>query len=685
MNESQTIADRLRAARRRRFVGRTAELAFFRAALRAPEPPFSVLFVHGPGGTGKTALLDAFAALAEEEGVPAWYRDGRAAEAPRDVLGPPPGSSGEPARRVMLVDSYERLAAFDDRFRQDVVPRLPAGTLVVVAGREPPGPAWTADPGWRELLHVVPLRNLPPADATAYLRAEQVPERLHRDVLAATHGHPLALALLADVLSQCTGTGDLDKVVLGDTPDVVRRLLDRFLEEVPSARHRHALEVCAHAMLTTEDLLRAALDDPDAGELFEWMRRLSFVEEESGGLRPHDLAREVFDTDLRWRDRAAYTRVHRRVRGHLLDRIAARGGAEQQGLVAELTFLHRADPVIRAFLDFTHHGTHSVDGLRPADVPALAAMTARHEDAAAAWLVEYWAGRQPDAFVVVRAKDGAPAGFGVRLDLTRVTDADRAADPAVAALTAYLHRNGPPAPGETAAASRFFVDREAHQAPSVSLTPLLTAFVQRRFTAPRLTYDFLAAYTDVDGLTDLFAFGGFQRAHDADFTVGGRRHRVFVRDFRRGGVAAWADLIADNELHFAPPPPVAPPAPLLALSRPEFAAAVRQALRDLHRPAALTASPLAASRSVRDAAPAPVADALAALLRAAAATLPGDPRGDRAHRAVDRTYLRPAPTQERAAEVLGLPLSTYRRHLSSGLARIVEVLWQWELYGRQAR
>ena len=57
------------------------------------------------------------------------------------------------------------------------------------------------------------------------------------------------------------------------------------------------------------------------------------------------------------------------------------------------------------------------------------------------------------------------------------------------------------------------------------------------------------------------------------------------------------------------------------------------------------------------------------------------PRDDKLLRAVERTYLRPAPTQEATAAVLGLPFSTYRRHLSQGVARIVAWLWDREVYG----
>ena len=53
-------------------------------------------------------------------------------------------------------------------------------------------------------------------------------------------------------------------------------------------------------------------------------------------------------------------------------------------------------------------------------------------------------------------------------------------------------------------------------------------------------------------------------------------------------------------------------------------------------------------------------------------------------RALERTYLRPAPTQEAAAELLDLPFSTYRGHLTRGVERVVDWLWQRELYGSGA-
>jgi hypothetical protein len=69
------------------------------------------------------------------------------------------------------------------------------------------------------------------------------------------------------------------------------------------------------------------------------------------------------------------------------------------------------------------------------------------------------------------------------------------------------------------------------------------------------------------------------------------------------------------------------------------------------------------------------------VLRNAVDALGAHPRDDKLLRAVDRTYLRPAATQESAAAMLGLPFSTYRRLLTQGVARIVGWLWDREVYG----
>src|SRR5437016_4789900 len=71
------LGDRLKSARRNRFVGRSGEIELFQSALNADEPPFQIMYVYGPGGIGKTTLLREFAARAEQRSIAAYYLDGR--------------------------------------------------------------------------------------------------------------------------------------------------------------------------------------------------------------------------------------------------------------------------------------------------------------------------------------------------------------------------------------------------------------------------------------------------------------------------------------------------------------------------------------------------------------------------------------------------------------------------------
>ena len=63
-------------------------------------------------------------------------------------------------------------------------------------------------------------------------------------------------------------------------------LVRRFLGTVPDLEQRQALVACALARVTTEPLLRAALDAADVRDAFDWLRDLSFVEAGPDGLFP---------------------------------------------------------------------------------------------------------------------------------------------------------------------------------------------------------------------------------------------------------------------------------------------------------------------------------------------------------------------------------------------------------------
>jgi hypothetical protein len=180
---------------------------------------------------------------------------------------------------VVIIDAAERLDPAEEWLREEFLPGLPAKALVVIASRRPPGEPWRSDPGWRDLLRIVSLRNLLPEAVRALLDAERIPAALLGQVMALTHGHPLAVSLLIDAVRRSGSRSELPRT-LGEFPDVVAALLRRLVDEAPSGCHRAALQVSAHAPVTTEPMLRAVLPDCDAeevSELWDWLRDLTIM------------------------------------------------------------------------------------------------------------------------------------------------------------------------------------------------------------------------------------------------------------------------------------------------------------------------------------------------------------------------------------------------------------------------
>ncbi|MGW4016230.1 ATP-binding protein [Rhodococcus ruber] len=688
---SATLGDVLAARRRRRFVGRAAELELVRAALDAPRSPFSVLYLYGPGGIGKTSLLDEVADLAAGAGSALVRLDGRdlvphpaavlaALEKHLDV-GADRIATASGQRLVTVIDTYEALAPIDGWIRRNLLPRFPDDAVTVIAGRDPPSPQWRSDLAWGELLRVVSLRNLAPRESVEYLRAAGVRDDLHERLCRVTHGHPLALSLLADAVLR-GGSADADPL----TPDLVGTLLRRFVDEEPGTVHRRALEVCALARVTTESLLRDALgaDDDCAHDAFRWLRSLSFVETGADGLHPHDLARDVIDADLWWRDADSYADVFRLVWRHIHRALDSTTGRRQQQAIFDLEFVFRNLAGVLSPVQWESWGRHYPEPATAADRAAVVELIGTAEGEESARHAQWWLARQPDGFFVLRYLDGTVRGVIGLLDLTRAAEADRVRDPGAAAGWRAAQRCTPVREGEVVTQTRFVVDREEHQDPSPTLNAVPILTMQRCLTTRGLAYDVLAL-AEPDRWDDYFAVADLPRVAGGDFVVGGRRFGLFAHDFRRVPVDAWLERVTDRALARGPSPS-APGAPvLLVLSQPEFAQSVKQGLHDLRRHDLLARNPLLRTRVLHDRTGSGEPDValLEEVLRDAVATLADHPRDDKLLRAVDRTYLRPAATQESAAAALGLPFSTYRRHLTAGVERIVSWLWDQEVYGRR--
>ncbi|MBL3803611.1 AAA family ATPase [Streptomyces diastaticus] len=674
---SGSLGRRLERVRERSFLGRKDELHSFRAALHGASGAACVLYLHGPEGTGKSMLLRRFALEARAAGRTVVRVDGRTTPATADAFTRAVRPVTREPGAVLLVDSFEHCRSLEGWLREECLPRLPWGTVAVVASRHEPDPHWPADPGWTGLLRVLPLGGLSKPDAAAFLRQRGVLPHLHDALLEFTEGHPLALALAAEaaVRTETGGGADCADPALGQ--DAVATLLRRLVGTPPDEAHQAALDVCAQARVTSVALLRAVLGD-QGEDLFLWLRDQPFVQTTRLGVAPHAVVREALRADLRWRDPAGFAELHRRIRGHLLERTRLGPASRVLETVGDLRFLHRSG---RFLADA--HGRPS--GGRAEELPRAVGHEAtlirrirRQEGPESARIAAHWLREQPENVHLRRLGPGEE-DVGGSAWLRLMPFEGEAEDPVVAAAWAHTRKHGPVRAGEHIALARFHVGEYGDHRPSPVMDASLGRMVGEIIRDDRLAWAF-AVLRD-DGFWDSHLRHHAMEPTAGTVTVDGHRHRLFACDRRAlpavlGG-AANAPLLtgaAPGPARSGKDPCTA--AEILVLGEEEFAVAVKAALRALRRPRELVLNPLQRSRLVLA-----HGMGLKDVVTSAIGSLPLERGGDKGYRAATAAYVEGASTQAAAARRLGLPLSTYRRHLAWATRRITRIMWEHELSG----
>lgn len=422
---------------RRVLVGRDAELAALRT-LHEPGGPL-VAVVHGVAGTGKSALLRAFAAE-HERGVT--VVDGRAIE-------PTPAGFTEAAGEhpsLLVIDTFERLRLLDDWLRHSYFPSLPEDTRVVIATRDAPGAVWRATFG--EYLRVIPLGPLAPADAHAVLEAHGLDAEQACAVNRFVRGHPLSLQLAASALKEHP-----DAVI----PTVTQELAALYLDGL-DAETRTALDHACVLRRVTRSLLP---------EGYERLEGLPFVELTPEGLVIHDTVREAVAALLRACDPVR----HRAIRAAAWRRIRAEMPAGGWASVADMIALVE-EPLVREAFFPTAVQHYAVETARPSDRDAILAIVARHHPGATTALIGDWWDALPDAFRVARSPRGTVVAFTVLCDLRRVPQGLFMRDPICQAWRGHL-RAHPVPKGQRVLAARLALAHGTGSAPSPCFSALL--------------------------------------------------------------------------------------------------------------------------------------------------------------------------------------------------------------------
>jgi hypothetical protein len=670
------LADFVQRRRHELFVGRAAERGAFRDLLEASQP--GVLFIHAQGGAGKTALLHELLHVCREAGVAALRLDGGQIDPTPSALltqlaGTPLDSVADLhslRARVLMIDTFESLAPIESWFRESFLPALPAGMRVVVASREPPSGAWRSDAGWHGLLKTVALEELSPDESRDYLTRRGVPESQQPAVLSFTHGHALALSLVADLFAHAPNT----EFSAEQAADVVRALVAQLLRAVPDPMQRAALEVCAIAHTTTEPLLATLLDTPDVHAQFEWLRGLSFMQTDRAGIFPHKLARKALIADLMIRDPRRLRGLRERALRYLVSRSASAAEWRSSAIECMYHIFQLFPKSVQSLFGEDRNRRLQAEIATARDLPALVALVERYEGRESAAIASHWFHRQPHNVTVIRDSTPEPAGLFATVSLHGLDDDQRRIDPAIERLLDYLG-NGRLPVGRTATVLRFWLARDTYQERSSVMRLVASLVNQNHLVTPQLGYSFLMG-SNPDLHAQVVTLGGFVRTPELDFDVGGRRYGVFAQDWRETTpVKFLAQLVQTGQALTSETP--------TAFDAEPFAHGVRMALRQLNEPHLLVENPLLNARVVLARAPAEAAsatraEALRALLSETIQRLESTPRSRKHRAALEATFVESIGTQEETAEALGLPFSTYRRHLSDGIAAVVDLLWRQE-------
>ncbi|GGN45623.1 hypothetical protein GCM10011578_097770 [Streptomyces fuscichromogenes] len=627
-----------------------------------------MLHVHGPVGIGKSTLLRRFAIEAMESGRTVVAVDASHIEPTKEAFSRA-ASLSELQRPVLLVDSVDAVSHLEEWIKDCYLPAAPRGALVVLAGWRAPPPKWLADLVWTDVTDVVELAGLSAEESTTLLEQMKVSGSGRNFRASFADGHPLALRLSAWDKADDAALHDEWQPSLFVIDHLMRQLVGRL----PTPAHRRALEICAHTLDTTEDLLRAVIPE-HAEETFAWLRELPCIMAGDYGLRPITVVAEAVDRDLKWRAPHAYLAMHETMRVYVRGLVDSPSHSMALRAASALLYMQtRGRWHLNGFQEKIHETRYAAADGR--DVRRLACEMFGES---AGELVDFWVTRQPQSFVVYRsAVNGEVLGFQCLLRFDRWDAAEVLIDPVLAALQNHGEGTGLRS-GEPFHLVRFMVTREEHSQSSAVETRMLA-----RVTLAALKSDiseFIRLFIALEADSSLLPLLRLVDFREIAVIPGEQRPTALLGlDWRAVTVADWIKLLDRRMLFGSQVPTRRYTTHVEALSRAVFDDAVHDALRSWHQREQFTANPLLKVRLVAALPPGERDQALRELIVRAIEAIDEDPKARGVRAVVWSTYVVGGGTQQAVARNLSMSFSTYRRYLKRGLAKIAWYLWQYEM------
>lgn len=677
------LRDILQQQRKKNFVGRQNELTFFTELLKNTSPEYHLIYIYGPGGQGKTTLLKQFADVCLESAVPFIHLDCRYIEAHPDSfkqafqLSSPFGEKEvfeaidtHHGPVILMIDTYEKLKPLDDWLRMDFLPELPGNLITVITGRTALPTNWKTDPGWQSIIKTFSLKELTDEESKQLLNRRNIPgENIFR-IVQYTHGNPLALSIIADMFDQ-RNNSHFDPL---DSPDIMKTLLEQFVQEVPSPAHKAVLELCSLVNVTTEQLIEEVLGPQLAHELFNWLTTLTFIEKGPAGIYPHDITRDAIANEMHWRHPDWYRHLHIKTQQYYITRLLKKSGESQRALLFGLIFLHRMNPAVKPFFEFQETGSSWMDLLKEEDKPFLIEMVKKFEGDQSAKNFELWLDHESATVWVFRDAEKAPAGLVLKIDIEKLST--KTHDGAINEII-KLKQKLKIGEGQIMTAFRTWMGREHYQNVSGVQSAIFLAIVQYYFS-PGLAVSLLSC-AHPGFWSQVLNYADLHHLQELDYEINGTPHGWYMHDWRERPPLAWLELMGKREIDEEESTVRGNPKKS-TLTEEQFADALTEVLKMIDNPRKLTDNPLLQCKFVTqdtelEASEINRALTLADKIKKTVASLENSPKDEAFHRILYRTFINPVGTQEQTAEFLYMSFSTYRRNLKKAIERVADILW----------
>lgn len=468
-----------------------------------------VVWLYGPTGAGKSALLGEFTSEGERRGASIITIDCGTVEPTTAgllaALEDDPGGqfekleqaadavSGLSGRVVIAFENYEVFRLADSWLRRDFIPALSDSTRVLLVSRESPTPGWLSATEWHNYFQAI---SLTPAE-------EQDPD---------------------DLLQRC-------------------------FEEVPQKELREALEASATVRRVTKPMLNQLLQGAADDDTYDQLKSLPFVEARRDGLAISDKTRRLLAANLQAADVERYRGYQKAAWRQLRQQLRESPRADLWRCTADIIYLIE-NPVIREAFFPSESSQFSVEPAVADDMASILDITALHEPEAEVDIMRLWSQHLPAAFHVIRDSSGSIAGYSC-IALPADLDADwMQSDPVARNWLRHVDIKG-----RSARPLSLFLRRWLSREHGEAASPVqAAAWIDVKRTYLELRPELRRVYMtllDIGPYAPVATQLGFTVLEDLEASIGGTPYYSAMLDFGPGSVDGWICNLLAAELGIA--------------------------------------------------------------------------------------------------------------------------------------